>query len=192
MKIDWTLVLSIIGASAWLPIIATPIINTLRKIQVALIDCEVLTSGIAISYDKKEKHGTILLLALNLYVESVDFFPTDISAKVKLLSGAVSNAVLLDGSTVVSNNGNGTKSKFKIPLEWEWNISRTIHHNSDNVKVVAFLVENIAFQQAQDIGTIKIILRSGKLSKKTIEINNSQFPHFNSSGMLFKYSEVLR
>ena len=177
VMIDWALVLSIIGAAAWVPIIATPVINLFRNVSAILIDSRILTNGTGVSAEKKEKkNGTILILFINVHIKNVDFFPTDISAKIKLMSGAISNAVLLDCSTVVSNNEKGRRIIFTFPHDMEWNVYRTIHGNADNIKAVAFLAENAAFQQLQDIDEIEIILHKDKLLRKTIKIRHSQFP----------------
>lgn len=188
----WAFVLSVIGALAWVPIIITPIVNTFRKVHATLFEGRVLSNGKAIPAGKKEaKGGTILLLCLDVFSKGVDFFPTEISAQIVLKGKTVSNATLLDCSTVIANNDDGTKSRFKIPLDMEWNVSRSIHKNSDNIKIVAFLVENVAFNQLYDIDEIEIVLCSSKLFKKKIKIQNDQFPFFNAPIVLSQYEEVL-
>lgn len=188
----WTLVLSIIGALAWIPIIITPIINALRRVHASLFEGRVLSNGKAIPAGAQEaKEGTILLLCLDMYLKNVDFFPTEISAKITLTSGTTSNAILLDCSTVIANSSDGTKSRFRIPLDMEWNVSRTIHKNSDNIKIVAFLVENASFQNLYDIETIEIVLHSSKLCGKNFKICNTKFPRFNAPFVLSKYEEAL-
>lgn len=185
-----TLLLSIVGASAWIPIIITPIIKSLRKVQANLLDFRVLTNGKGISVGKqKEKSGTIILMAINLFTKGIDYFPTHICAKVKLNSGTISNAELLDFSTIVSNNDNKTQSRYDVPINMEFNVSRTIQKNSDNIKCVSFLVEDASFTELSDIREIKIILHSGRIGKKTIKIHSSQFPVFNSTHILEKYEK---
>ena len=45
MDINFELILSIVGAAAWIPIITMPIINSLRKIKVNLLEFRTLTDG---------------------------------------------------------------------------------------------------------------------------------------------------
>ena len=66
---------SFIGAAAWIPIIIKPIYNYFRKIHIAPLDIRVLTDAFGISANRREKkHGTIIMLALNIYIKEFSNF----------------------------------------------------------------------------------------------------------------------
>ncbi len=186
-------ILSIIGAAAWLPIVFGPIIrgiiNYFRKIQATILDSRILTDGQGVSVGKRQiKKGTILMFATNLFIEKTTVFARKISVKVELKNGAKLNTELLDFSTITSNNDDKTKSIFNVPIDKEFNISRTIHPNIDNIKYIAVLVESADFARIDEISEIHIRLfyhsLKCKLFSKKIVIRSSDFPTFNSSHLI--------
>lgn len=180
-------ILSIIGAAAWLPVIFSPIINFFRKIQITLLDSTTLTNAIGVSAGKKEKkNGTVLMLVLNIYINRLTIFAKNISANIILKNGTELKTELLDFSTLTSHNVNNTNSTFNIEKEMEFNISRTIYANVDNIKYVAFLVENGNFSSINDIEKIEIYLKIGKHLSKKATIINDEFPKFNSTHLIEK------
>ena len=196
---NWTEILSIIGAAAWLPIVFSPIIkciiNHFRKMQVAILDSRVLTDGRGVSVGKKQiKKGTILMLVTNIFINKTTIFAREISVKVKLNNGATLNTELLDFSTLTSNNDNKTTSVFNVPVAEEFNISRTIHPNVDNIKYIAVLVESANFAKIDEISEIEIRLfyrgMNCKLFSKKIVIKSSDFPTFNSSHLIDIVEEI--
>ena len=193
---NWTEILSIVGALAWIPILFCPIINYLRVMQGTLLDCKILTNGKGVSAGQKEKkQGTILMIAINLFINKVTIFAKFISIKVKLKNGAVLNTELLDFSTLESNNDDSTKSVFMVPIEYELNVSRTIHCNVDNIKFVSFLVESASFSSIDEVD--EIVMRfyyfgnRCKLFSKKVTLVSSEFPRFNTSGLIRQVEKVL-
>ena len=193
LKDNWPEILSIIGAAAWLPIVFVPLINAIinhfRKLQATVLDARVLTDGKGISVGKKSiKTGTILLFVSNLFIKKTTIFAKNISIKVKLNNGAQLTTEMLDFSTITSNNDDNTRTVFHVPVDREFNISRTIHPNVDNIKYLAVLVENADFSNVDDISEIEITLYySGikcDLFSKKVLINKSDFPMFNSSHLI--------
>ena len=193
IKENWTEILSVVGAAAWLPIVFKPIIrgviNYFRKVNAATLDSRVLTNATSESVGRKEKiKGTILLLTVNLFVKEITLFARKLSVKVTLKNGTVSNCEMLDFSTLTSNNDDGTESTFDVPVKDEFNISRTIHPNVDNIKFVAVLVKSATFSNIDEISDIEIRLyyRNIKcdLFSKTITLKPSDFPTFNSSHLI--------
>lgn len=193
MKISFTTIASIIGAAAWIPIIFKPICNFLRKLHVAPLDIRVLTNASGTSaYNKEKKYGTIIMLALNIYIREVPLFAEKISASVILKNGTKLNTELLDFSTLTSNNDNDTKSIYEVPLGQELNITRSIHPNIDNIKYVSFLVENANFRNPEDIDAIKLSLGSNKWwNTKKVNILFNEFPTFNSTHMIDVCEKVI-
>lgn len=193
IKENWTEILSIVGAAAWLPIVFKPIIrsiiNYFRKVHIATLDSRILTDAKSVSVGRKEKiKGTILLLTVNLFIKDITLFARNMSVKVKLKDGTVSNCEILDFSTLKSNNDDGTESTFDVHVKDEFNISRTIHPNVDNIKFIAVLVKSATFSNIDEISEIEIRLfyRSIKCNwfSKKVSIKQSDFPTFNSSHLL--------
>jgi len=190
VDINFELILSIVGAAAWIPIITMPIINSLRKIKVNLLEFRTLTDGRAIPVGKQqEKRGTIILMVVDLFTKNTDYFPTKVSAQIKLKSGTISNSYLLDFSAVVTNYKDQTISEFNIPMELEFNVSRAICKNKDNIKCIALLVEGANFVQLHDVDEINLALYSGKFRKKKVKISEKNFPQFNSTRILEQYEK---
>lgn len=193
----WTEILSIVGAAAWLPIVLRPILNYFRKVQATLLDSRILTNGKGISVGQKcEKHGTILMLAINFYINGTNIFARKMNYQIKLKSGAQLTSELLDFSTLTSNNDDNTISAFKVPLEYEFNVSRTIHKDVDNLKFISLLVENADFKTIDDIECINITLyygsKNNKLFSKSITISSADFPVFNSSKLIEKVEVITK
>lgn len=193
IKNYWTEILSVIGAAAWLPIVFGPIIrfivNRCRKVQATILDSRILTNGKGVSVDRKQiKNGTILMIVVNLFITKVPFFAKNISVKVKLKNGAELNSEILDFSTLTSNNDDGSKSGFSVPDDKEFNISRTIQPDTDNVKYIAILVESANFSKIDEIENIEIRLfclkNRWRLFSKKIILNSNDFPTFNSANLI--------
>ena len=192
IKNNWTEILSVIGAAAWLPIVFGPIIrfivNRCRKVQATALDARILTNGTGVSVDRTQKNGTILMIVVNLFITKVSFFARNISVKVKLKNGAELNSEILDFSTITSNNDDGTNSGFSVPDEKEFNISRTLKPDTDNIKYIAVLVESANFSRIDEIENIEIRLfclrNRWRLFSKKIILNSNDFPTFNSANLI--------
>lgn len=195
IKEYWSEILSIVGAAAWMPIILNPIFNYFRRVQATVLDARILTNGHTVSVGKREKkNGTILLIALNFFIRKATIFANHFDICVKLNNGASLRTENLDYSTLSSNNDNGTISDFFVPVESEFNISRTIHPNVDNIKYIAILVESASFSNLDEISEIEIRLYytkfKNKLLSKKIKLKSSDFPRFNSSHLIDEVERV--
>lgn len=183
-----TFILSLLGALAWVPILFVPVFDYFRKMHIVPLDFRILTNAYGVSADKKlKKKGTILILVLNLFIRKTTIFSKKITAKVVLKNGTKLKTELLDFSTLTSNNDDGTKSSFIVPEGQEFNISRTVHADIDNLKYVSFLAENGAFETLEDIKEIELTLYFGKVFRKIVKISYEDFPKFNSVNLLDKY-----
>ena len=96
-----TLILGILGALAWLPIIGSSVIDHFRKLRIVSLDSYVLTNAEGISAGKKSKKtGTILMLALNLFIRKTTIFAKSILLTVELKNKTKLQAELLDFATL--------------------------------------------------------------------------------------------
>ena len=187
-----TLILGILGALAWLPIIGSAVTDHFRKLRIVPLDSYVLTNAKGISAGKKSKKtGTILMLALNLFIKKTTIFAKSILLTVELKNKTKLQAELLDFATLSSNNNDGTISTFEIPQGSGLNSYRTIKADEDNLKFVAFLVESGSFQSIDDVEKLKFTIQYGAWFKKNVTVTSDEFPTFNSTKLLEKY-EVVR
>lgn len=189
IKNNWTEILSVVGAAAWLPIVFSFILNCLRRIHVTVLDSRVLTNAFGVAAERKQKKkGTILLLATNMFIKNATFFAKKIFVDVQLKNGACLKTEILDFSGITSNNSDGTESTFDVSLKEEFNISRTLYPNEDNIKYIAVLVESANFSKVDEIEHINIRLCSSRVFKnifvKRITIKPEDFPTFNSSHLI--------
>lgn len=183
-----TLILSILGALAWIPIIGSAIIDHFRKLNIVPLDARVLTNAQGVSAGQKcKKNGTVLMLAINLFIRKTTLFAKTISLTVTLKNKTKLHTELLDFATLASNNDDGSTSVFDLPDGSGLNSYRTIKADEDNLKFVAFLVESGHFESINDIETMKITIQYSRWFKKTVTLSSDEFPRFNSTRLLEKY-----
>jgi len=189
---NWTLVLSIIGAAAWIPFIVVPIINIFQKIHINLLEYRSLSNGLCRAINESQyRSGVIIMLVINMFIKNVDYYPEKVKTKIILKDKSEYNAELSDISNVNSANDDGTFSYFCPPYELEFNVSRTIRKNIDNVKFISFFVEGINELNLIDIDTIVMEFYSGFLNKKVVVIDSDQFPSFNGTNIIKQYEKIL-
>lgn len=186
-----TLILSIIGALAWLPIVVTPIRDHFRKVQVVPLDTRLLINAASTSVDNVTKRGTILILVLNIYIRKTSIFAKNIEAKVTLRNQTQLKTELLNLYTTNAKNSDGSVSRFEVPREKEFNVSRIINADSDNIKYVAFLVENGAFDSIDEIEKIEMTFKYCNIFKKRVIIRSDEYPTFNSSALLSECEKII-
>ena len=196
IKEYWSEILSVIGAAAWMPIIFSPIINFFRKVQVTVLDSRILSNGYMTSaIDREKKTGTIILMTLNFFIKKITLFAKKIDVSVKLNNGASLKTEILDFANITSENTDrGTYSDFFVPINQEFNISRTIKPNVDNIKYLAILVESASFLKIDEVSEIEIRLfyseKKCKFFSKKVVLKFEDFPRFNASRLIDEVERV--
>ncbi len=192
---NWSEILSVIGAAAWLPIVLKVLIDYFRKIHMTVLDSRILTDAFGVSAGKRQrKDGTILMFVANMFIKNTTFFARNIEIVVELKNGTKLKTEILDFSGIESNNSDGTRSVFNVSIDKEFNISRTLYADQDNIKYVAVLVESAKFSSIGEIQSIRIYSSSRKtfkkfFAKKTV-INLEDFPTFNSSHLIDSVEKI--
>ena len=188
----WTFVLSVIGAAAWIPIAFVPIANHFRQIDANLFEFKVMTDCMLRPIGGTTyKRGVMVLMVVNMFIKNVDYYPVTVNAKIKLKNGDSHNAVLLDYSAITSVDY-GVPMRFNLPLHMEFNVSRTIRKNTDNVKCIALGIEGIEMLELNDVDEIIMEFNSDRINKKTVKISNTLFPLFNGTEFIETQKEGLR
>lgn len=167
----WYIILSIIGACAWIPIIFNFILNIFRKIHCVYLDNRIIRNvlGQNINQDFNAcKEGMVLILALNLYVYSKPFFPRKISCKIELNDGAKHSADLVDGFFNYLGSENPPKTHYyDVPFEYNMNINRLINANTDNIRVLFFFFENLNIADVNNIDSFEVVFHGRFFNKRT-------------------------
>lgn len=170
---DWQLLLSIIGAAAWLPIVIDWLISRFRNIHYILID-QGIVSNASVTYTKNNlqtvKTGMQIIIALNFFVYNKPFFPEKITCKLKLKNGAVHEAELYEG-IITYYDIIHQQHFFNFPIEYDMNINRSIHCNTDNVRVLCFFFEDLNLHSDDNISEIEIVFKE-KMQHKNIIFNS--------------------
>ena len=164
---DWQLLLSIIGAAAWIPIVIGWFIAGFRKIHFVYLDRHIVYN--VTKKTKKyntitEQKGMCLLVAVNLFVYGKPYFPKDISCEIKLKDGAIHKADAHSG-TIGYSDTNGDQHDIIIPPVNNIHINRIIDTNKNNIKILTFFVENLNMENDENIEYIKVKFKGHFLQK---------------------------
>jgi len=179
------LVLGLVGAFAWAPIIIDWILICHRKIYTNVVDDYMVTEAWVTTEDKKQTmKGTVLLIATNLFVSKKSYFVDNYNISVKLKSGTVSKAIITDGSISI-NTPQGIEY-FRMPADYNFNLHREIISDKDNIRIFQVFLVNTQISNVHDIESITFNFKNNTTSKELV-IETADFPRFNRMKFLSKY-----
>lgn len=177
-----SLILSIIGAAAWIPIIINSAIEAFRKIHFVYLDRKIIpdvTETKIINGETIQKKGMNIIFGLNLFIYGKPYFPHKVSCEIVLKDGPVHKANSYEGTirytdTIKQPNNiiTNTKYVFVFPLNVNININRAVHSNIDNIRILPFFIENLNLQSDGNIKYIKIKFK-GRFLTKSIILNSN-------------------
>lgn len=175
----FTLIISIIGALAWLPYIISAIINHCAKIDAVLLNYKILRDGISYTDNRTNiKKGTIILLQLNLFTKGADIFIKDLKIKIIDKNNSEINCDLTDVSSTYKKGDKGETYHYVVKDEENLSQSKTIKSKSDNIKFLSIMVEGFEITDLEkQIKKIQFIVNN----KKKFEINSEKFPKYGQS-----------
>jgi hypothetical protein len=184
-KTNWlallSFVVSIIGAASWFPVLSKSRKIRKRKIIGTIVDHRVISDAKVQNASGVEKaKGTILMIAVNLFVAHESFFVYDCKAEVQLHDGKVYKGNIVDG--VLSEKTSGTTATFTCPKEYNFNLHREIIAEKDNIRIISLMIENSDFHCVDEVQQIKFIFESGAekaLCSKTVIFTRADFPELN-------------
>lgn len=171
----FSFILSIVGAAAWIPIIVNYLIETLRKVHFVYLDRRIIfnaTDYSNINGKQVKRTGMDIILGLNLFVYGKPFFPKNISCEIKLKDGPVHKASIYNGTIGYNDLATQQHHTINVSPNFNMSINRSIQSNIDNIRILAFFIENLNLQTDENIEFIKIYFK-GRFFKKKIILNSN-------------------
>lgn len=184
-----TLILSIIGACAWLPEVYRMVTFSQSKIEATLIDT-IHINDFILGTQKRDgtpKKGELLVLAVNFFNEHKSIYLQDVSIEIILKDKSMKREIVREA--VIGNrvNYNEGTTPMVLELPWESNIynNQTLVSGENNIRIIPCLLEEVASTgvskeiTVDDIKEIKFSYQYNGISnsRKTIniDINSNQF-----------------
>lgn len=185
------LVISLVGAAAWIPAIVNWVGIKRRKIRGTIVDHRILENGEVYdsTRDQTEK-GTILMLAINFFVSYESFFAKDYDINVRLKNGGDLKGILIDGK-ITEKSLDGGKGVFICPQEYNFNLHREIIADRDNIRILPMMIKSANFSSVDEIEYIEFIFMNDmvgkKAAKKSVIFSSGDFPKFNHMRFIEDY-----
>lgn len=192
-----TLVLSIIGAGAWIPTIAGGVFTLCRKVHGTIIDA-------AFIYDMKlsrdqvlgppmQKTGTVLIVAFNFFVYRKALLADDYDVEIRLKNGAsFLNPTTCDNNPLIRLK-NGKSATYLFPPAYNLNISRLLVAEQDNIRIVPWLLEGLEQKEPlklDDVAEIRITFHSGR-QHKTVRFTQCSQNKFSLPAFIVSFLKEL-
>ena len=170
-----------------LPFVINLITNRSRKIYANIVDYSIVTNAVVSNYNDSEKlHGTLILLAVNLFIPFKSFFVEDYEITAKLKSGTASKAVIADGSLTIHR---GTRNmNFSIPSSYNFNLHKEIICEQDNIRIFEIMFVDASIVDIDNIEYIEFKF-ANKKQVKTITLESNHFPKFNKMKFLCEFEK---
>lgn len=166
------MVLSIIGAAAWIPILIEIMLKIFRRIHCVYLDRHIVYNVTNTSFDNgrmTQSTGMIVILALNLFVYDKPYFPKEIKCEVKLKDNAVHEGICSESVIEYTDVQNPYKKhRFVFPVQSNINFYRSLTPNTDNVRILPFFIENINMRNDDNIKSITLKFKGRILTKKIV------------------------
>ena len=173
---------------ALVPLLVDSVKVKTRKISANVVDYKFITNAQASNFDDSEKEkGTILLLAVNLFVPYESFFVEEYEIVAKLKSGSLSKAIITDGNLTIYHES-GKNAKFIMPLEHDFNLHKEIICERDNIRILEIMLVDTAIESIDSLENLRIVLKNRKV-KKDILLKGKDFPNFNKMKFLCEFEK---
>lgn len=187
--------LSIIGAAAWIPAILQYVESNKekqkladRKIEMSVFDFAITTNVCKKNFQGDLIYGSLLVLAVNLYVPDKSFFAKNSHICIKFRESNPRYAYIVDGNFEMCNG----KITRHLPIEQEYNFNlhREIIHDKDNLRTIAIFIPDKEISCCNRIDEI-IFTLSDEKNDKTIVLTKADFPIINNSTFLDEIRKTL-
>ena len=156
-----------------------------RKIYANVVDYSIVTNATVSNYNNTEKaNGTLLLLAVNLFVPYKSFFVEKYEIKAKLKSGTISKAIITDGDLTIHKNNKDIE--FILPSDYNFNLHKEIICEKDNVRTFEIMLVDSSITTKDDIDNLQFVFENREC-KKSIVLKTENFPNFNKMKFLSEF-----
>ncbi len=177
------MIISIVGAAAWVPIVAKFIIDFFRKINVVYLDRHFIynVEDALIHHDGEfeKQTGMVLIFALNFFVYGKPFFARNILCELELKNGTKYKSILYEGELgYYDSKDSPIFHTFQFPMNTNINSNRSIVPNLDNIRIIPFWFEGLNLHDDKTIKRI-IFKFKGSFSSKKIILTNSDCVKMN-------------
>ena len=172
---------------ALVPFIADLIATKKRKIYVNVVDYSIVTDAEVSNYDNSAKQkGTLMLLAVNLFIPIKSFFVETYEITAKLKSGTTSKAIITDGSLTIHRGDRDID--FSMPSNYNFNLHKEIICEQDNIRIFKIMFVDANIDNIDKIESIEFNF-TNKKQTKTITVETKHFPKFNKMKFLSEFEE---
>lgn len=186
LKSHWDEMLSILAiVVALVPLVLEYFKTKNRKIYANVVDYNIITDATVHNFDDSEcRKGTLLLLAVNLFIPYKSFFVETQEITAQLNSGTISKAIITDGDLTI--NKNNKDFEFVLPTDYNFNLHKEIICEQDNVRIFEIMLVDSTIGSIDDIKNIKFVFKNREC-KKTITLETKDFPNFNKMRFLSEF-----
>lgn len=172
---------------ALVPLAAEHIKIKKRKIYANVVDYSIVTNATVSNYDNTEKaNGTLLLLAVNLFVPYKSFFVERYEITAKLKSGTIAKAIITDGDLTIHKNNRDVE--FILPSDYNFNLHKEIICEKDNIRIFEIMLINSAITTKDDIDNLEFVFENKKCKKKLL-LKTNELPNFNKMRFLSEFEK---
>ena len=176
--------LSLIGAAAWGPSLfelwlrlKEKLAIRNRKIDVSTIDVCSKTKEI-----DNEKSGFILLLMVNMFIPEKSFFIEKATANIRFCGNGHKKIKLIESSFISAVKKFDTP--IFIPNEYNFNMHREIICERDNIRILAFEIDEIANSNVGNIEELELVFEGSEGKKKVVITGKELKEHENTKVLL--------
>lgn len=176
--------LSLIGAAAWGPSLFELWLRLKekwairnRKIDVSTID--VFSKSIEID---NKKSGFVLILMVNMFIPEKSFFIENATANIRFCGVGHKKIKLIESSTISAVKKFDTP--IFIPNEYNFNMHREIICERDNIRIIAFEIDEIANSNVGNIEELELVFEGSEGVKKVIITGKELREHENTKVLL--------
>lgn len=176
------LVISLVGAAAWIPAIVNLVQIKRRKVEGTIVDYRIIQDAkVEDSTRTKKEIGTILMLGINFFIADKSFFAKNYEINVSLSSGGKLKGIIVDGVLIEHNDNE--EFLFLNPLDFNFNLRREIVPDKDNIRIVSIMIQNANFDKIEQINEVEFIFKNEEKGKrkivKSVIFKKEDFPEFN-------------
>ena len=189
LKYGITIISIFAALAAWVPFMLERWRVKKRIPSCVVVDYRIMDQGSVSDSNRENKiDGTILVLALNCFVSEKALFAKDYTIEACVKKDTKTVGILFDGEITEIEGVTKKKKALNIPDEYNFNLHREIVQDKDNVRILPFLLKNVAFDDIKDVDYIKVTIKGNK-ETKILRIQQSDFPIYNRMGFLHKFVE---